>query len=370
MKPSKGRIVIKLGSSTLTRGGRKLNRAHMLEIVRSVHAMMEDGWEVALVSSGAMAAGREIMGFPKLPPELRVKQMLSSAGQVRLFEIWADLFDIYNLKTGQLLLTKADLENRERYLNARDTLGALFEYGVVPVINENDAVSTSEIKIGDNDTLAALIGVLAEARLVILLTDQKGLYDADPRKDPNARLIRRVGKVDDSILKLAGGAGSDLGTGGMLTKIRAAAIAQEAGVGLVIASGDRPQDLPALASGSGEGTYFTPSDHPSLSRKAWLSSATISQGLITVDDGAARALEQHGSSLLPSGIRKVDGDFVRGATIDIADASGKVIARGLSRYSSGELRLIAGAHSGDIEGILGFTHGDVAVHRDDLVLRQ
>lgn len=369
MNKTKGRIIVKLGSSTLTRGGRALNRAHMLEIVRAVHSLIDDGYEVALVSSGAMAAGREIMDFPKLPPELRIKQMLSSAGQVRLFEIWADLFEIYGQKIGQLLLTKADLENRERYLNARDTLLTLFEYGVVPVINENDAVSTSEIKIGDNDTLASLIGVLAEADLVVLLTDQNGLYDKDPRKNADARLIKRVDRVDESVLALAGGAGSDLGTGGMLTKIRAAQIAQRAGVGMVIASGDRPQDLKALVEGSGRGTYFTPSDHPSLSRKSWLSSATISQGLIRVDNGAKNALERKGSSLLPSGIKEVTGEFLRGATVDIADESGRVIARGISRYSSGELKKIAGVHSDAIEGILGFTHGDVAVHRDDLVLK-
>ncbi len=369
MSATPGRVVIKLGTSTLTGGTAFLDRERMLETVRAVSALHREGWQVAVVSSGAVAAGREALGGPKLPSDTCYKQMLSSVGQGRLFEIWEDLFSIYKLRIGQLLLTRADLENRERYLNARETLQALFEYDVIPVINENDALSVSDIKIGDNDTLAALIGVMIDAKKVILLTDQDGLYSADPRADKNARLIRSVPEVNAEILALAGGAGSAQGTGGMATKVRAASVATSAGVGFVIASGNNPQQLPALARGEGVGTFFEPSRHPVLQRKSWLSSATISQGRIIVDAGAARALAQKGSSLLPSGIVRVEGDFLRGAIVDIAGADGKELARGIARYGSDDLRLIRGRHSDEIENILGFTHGAVAVHRDDLALR-
>lgn len=362
------KLVLKLGTSTLTGGTRKINRSCMLEIVRALRILIERGWQVAVVSSGAIAAGRELLGYPNLPSELCYKQMLSAAGQGKLFEIWEDLFSIYDLHIGQLLLTKADLENRERYLNARDTLTAMLDYGVIPVINENDAVAVSEIKVGDNDNLAALIGVLIEADEVILLTDQKGLYTADPRKDKDARLIDEVACIDERITALCGGSGSSLGTGGMATKVAAAKVATDAGVKLIIAEGSNPAQLPDLAEGKGVGTVFLPSDHPVLSRKSWLSSATIAQGRVIVDAGAANAILHKGSSLLPKGIKQVEGNFTRGATVDIVDAGGHNIARGLTRYGAEDLMRIAGKHSHEIESILGFMHGDEAVHRDDLAL--
>lgn len=366
---AKKKIVIKLGTSTLTGGTKKLNRASMLEIVRAVQRLIEKGFEVAVVSSGAIAAGRELLNYPDLPSDVSYKQMLSAVGQGKLFEIWEDLFSIYGLHIGQLLLTKADLENRERYLNARDTLLTMLDYGVVPVINENDAVAISEIKVGDNDNLAALIGVLIEADTVILLTDQKGLYTADPRHDPDARLISVVEKIDEHIISLCGGSGTSLGTGGMATKVAAAKTATDAGVKLIICEGSNPDQIPSLAQGHGVGTVFMPSVHPVESRKSWLSSATIAQGEIVVDDGARSALLKKGSSLLPRGITRVDGHFMRGATVDIKDLSGVVIARGITRYGADDLRRIQGHHSHEIESILGFMHGDEAIHRDDLVLK-
>lgn len=368
MKSKKRKLIVKLGTSTLTGGSKRLNRAMMLEIVKVVHKLTSEGWQVAVVSSGAMAAGRELLGHPELPRDVCYKQMLSSVGQGKLFEIWEDLFAIYDLRIGQLLLTKADLESRERYLNARDTVDALFEYGVIPVINENDAVAVSEIKVGDNDNLAALVAVLVEADDVVLLTDQKGLYTADPRKDPKAELIRTVETIDERIVALCGGSGTDLGTGGMATKVAAAKVATAAGVRLIIASGDRPEQIPDLLEGRGEGTTFLPSEQRVLSRKSWLSSATICQGSLIVDEGAEKALADKGSSLLPKGLREIQGDFVRGAAVEIVNAKGQAIARGLTRYGSEDLRKIAGHHSHEIEDLLGFTHGDVAVHRDDLVL--
>ena len=365
---NKKKLVVKLGTSTLTGGSNKLNRASMLEIVRAIRSLVTNGWQVAVVSSGAIAAGRELLGYPDLPSQMCYKQMLSAAGQGKLFEIWEDLFSIYNLHIGQLLLTKADLENRERYLNARDTLSAMLDYGVIPIINENDAVAVSEIKVGDNDNLAALIGVLIEADEVILLTDQKGLYTSDPRKDPKATLISTVEHIDEKIVALCGGSGTTLGTGGMATKVAAAKIATDAGVKLVIAEGSNPAQLPALAEGTGLGTTFLPSKHPVLSRKSWLSSATIAQGRVLVDAGAENALLHKGSSLLPKGIKSVEGNFSRGATVDIVSLDGRNIARGITRYSSDDLKRISGKHSHEIEEILGFMHGAEAVHRDDLAL--
>ena len=248
-------IVIKLGTSTLTHGSKKLDRAHMLEIVRVVHKLVEQHAKVILVSSGAMAAGRELLGYPDLPKDVRYKQMLASIGQVKLIEEWAQLFSIYSLNVGQILITRADLESRERYLNARDTLFAQLELGIIPIINENDAVSISEIKVGDNDNLAALSAVLVEADKVILLTDQDGLYTADPRKNKDAKLIRNVDTIDEHIIEIAGGSGTTLGTGGMATKIKAAQVATQAGVEMIIASGENPSIILELVHGQGNATF-------------------------------------------------------------------------------------------------------------------
>ena len=239
---------------------------------------------------------------------------------------------------------------------------------MVPIINENDAVSVSEIKVGDNDNLAALSGVLVEADKVILLTDQKGLYTGDPRHDPEAKLIRTVDKIDEHIIEIAGGSGTSLGTGGMATKIKAAKVATEAGVELIIASGSNPSMLVDVINKNAECTVFLPSKNPVLARKSWISTATLAVGSIYIDDGATNALLTSGSSLLPKGITSIKGDFLRGSTVEIRNSDDRIIARGLTRYSSDELNLIAKKRSSEIEKTLGFSHGDVAVHRDDLVL--
>lgn len=361
-------IVIKLGTSTLTHGGKKLDRAHMLEIVRVVAKMREAGHKVTLVSSGAMAAGRELVeNAYSLPPVLSSKQLLASVGQGRLIEVWASLFAIYGIHIGQLLLTRADLENRERYLNARDTLFALLDNGIVPVINENDALSTAEIKVGDNDTLAAITACSIEADQLILLTDQKGLFDADPRSNPDAKLIAEVKEVDDKIFALAGGSGTSLGTGGMYTKVKAAKIATKGGVELVIASGSDPLLMLDLIEGKGEGTFFRTDANPMELRKVWLASTTKPSDSIVIDDGAAKALQERGSSLLPSGIVSIHGEFLRGAVVEISSKDGSVIGKGIVRYTSGECEAISGCKTDAIEERLGFSNG-VVIHRNDMVL--
>lgn len=361
-------IVIKVGTSTLTSGKTELNRAHMLEIVRTIAKIKQQGHKVTLVSSGAMAAGREVVkNAAQLPPVLSSKQLLASVGQGRLIEAWESLFAIYGIHIGQLLLTRADLENRERFLNARDTIFALLEHDIVPVINENDALSTAEIKVGDNDTLGAITASLIEADKLILLTDQKGLYDADPRTNPDAKLIREVKVIDEKIIALAGGSGTSLGTGGMSTKVKAASIATAAGVELIIASGAEPQLMLELIYGRGEGTFFKTEKSPVELRKIWLASATKGTGSVIVDTGASQALTSRGSSLLPSGIVAVQGEFLRGAIVNIVNEQGEQLAKGIVRYSHAELDKIKGHKSDEIETLLGFSHG-VAVHRNDLVL--
>lgn len=361
-------VVIKLGSSTLTLGSKHLNRAHMLEVVRVIAGLKKAGYKVVLVSSGAVAAGREALGDPQLPALLSTKQLLASVGQGRLIEIWESLFAIYDIHIGQILLTGADLDDRERFLNARDTLKALLDFNIVPVINENDAVCIQEIKVGDNDNLAAITGMLAEAAQVILFTDQKGLYTKDPRKYADAKLIREIHEINDEIYELAGGAGTSLGTGGMATKVQAAAIALKAGMELIIASGDRPEIVFDLVKGEGEATFFKPVHSPLMARKQWLSSVAKSAGKIIIDDGAKEALVNKGASLLPSGIVKIQGEFYRGSVVTLCDLQGRELAKGVTRYSFDEVDRIKSKKSRDIDAILGFDHGAVVVHRDDLVI--
>jgi len=360
-------LVIKLGTSVLTQGTRALVRAHMLEIVRQCALAHEAGHRVIIVTSGGIAAGREHLGYPELPPTIASKQLLSAVGQSRLIQIWEQLFSIYNLHVGQMLLTPADLEDRERFLNARDTLRALLENGIVPVINENDAVATAEIKFGDNDNLSALVAMLAEADLLLLLTDQDGLFTADPRSNKNAALIPRIERIDDSVRALAGGAVSGLGTGGMWTKIQAAEVATRAGITVVIASGAKPLAISRILEDKGVGTRFLPSQSPLESRKRWIFGARPA-GNLCIDAGAAKALRGGKSSLLPAGITEVKGCFSRGEVVRVFGPDGTDIAHGVTRYGSEALDRIKGKQSAEIEALLGYAYGPVAVHRDDLIM--
>ena len=365
---NKKTIVVKFGTSTLTQGSPKLNSPHMMEIVRQIAQLHNDGFRIVIVTSGAIAAGRHYLNHPQLPPTIASKQLLAAVGQSQLIQAWEKLFAIYDIHIGQLLLTRADIEDRERFLNARDTLHALLDNHIIPVINENDAVATAEIKVGDNDNLSALVAILVQAEQLYLLTDQQGLFDSDPRKNPAAKLIPVVEQITDHIRSIAGGSGTNLGTGGMMTKIIAADVATRSGIETIIAPGNRPNVIADLAYEQNIGTKFSAHLSDQLeSRKQWLFAAP-SAGIITIDNGAQNAILEQNKSLLPAGIINVEGRFSRGEVVKIRTQSGKDIALGMPRYNSDALQLIKGRKSADIENVLGYEYGAVAMHRDDMII--
>ena len=361
------RIVIKLGSSVLTRGTLRLNRQRILELAQQIARLHDQGYEPIVVTSGAQAAGRERLGFPNLGKSVPAKQMLSAVGQGQLMRVYADLFDIFSVATAQILLTWDDLSNRERYLNARDTLSTLIEQKIIPIVNENDTIATQEIRVGDNDNLSALVASVVDADLLIILTDQPGIYTADPRVDPDAALISDITEISDDLFQLAGGAGSSSGTGGMVTKLQAAQVASRSGINTVIASGSEIDVIGRIVAGEKIGTRIDASNDRSESRKRWLLTDRA-QGSLLVDDGAARVLRKGGASLLPVGIREVEGEFERGAAVCVRDAAGRDIAQGLTNYGSDDLRKIRGAKSSAIVDILGYSYGDAVLHRNNLAL--
>jgi glutamate 5-kinase len=362
------RIVIKIGTSVLTGGTTNLDRPRMVELARQCAELHARGKEIILCSSGAIAVGRERLGFPELAPTISNKQMLAAVGQSRLMQMWERYFDIYGLHVGQILLTRGDVENRGRFLNARDALQALLDQRIVPIVNENDAVTTDEIKVGDNDNLSALVSVLTDADLLVLLTDQPGLFTADPRTNPEAQLITEVKEIDETLRKLAGGSVSGLGVGGMSTKLQAADVARRAGTDVIIASGHAPNVIVQAVAGEQAGTHFAALENPLESRKRWIYAGPKVSGFVVIDAGAQDALCKHGRSLLPAGILSVHGDFQRGDAITIRSISGETLARGITRYSSADMRQISGSQSDEIEGRLGYAYGPVAVHRNDLIL--
>ncbi|MGL0951756.1 glutamate 5-kinase [Vibrio vulnificus] len=363
-------IVVKLGTSVLTGGTLALDRAHMVELARQCAELKKQGHSVVVVSSGAIAAGREHLGCPALPNAMASKQLLAAVGQSQLIQTWESLFALYGIKIGQMLLTRADLEDRERFLNARDTINALVENGIIPVVNENDAVATSEIKVGDNDNLSALVGILCGADKLLLLTDQKGLYTADPRKDPNAELIKEVKVIDDTLRKIAGGSGTTLGTGGMATKLQAADIARRAGIEVIIAAGRGQNVIFDALSPAPQGTRFLPCEEALENRKRWILAGPAASGDIVIDQGAVKAVVEKGSSLLAKGVTKVLGEFSRGEVVRVTDAQGHLVARGIASYSNQDMAKIAGKHSKDIISILGYDYGSEVIHRDDMVVIQ
>lgn len=365
---TKKTIVVKFGTSTLTQGTPKLNSPHMVEIVRQIAQLHHDGFRIVIVTSGAIAAGRHYLNHPSLPPTIASKQLLAAVGQSQLIQAWERLFAIYDIHIGQILLTRADIEDRERFLNARDTLHALLDNQIIPVINENDAVATAEIKVGDNDNLSALVAILVQAEQLYLLTDQQGLFDSDPRKNPDAKLIPIVEQITDHIRAIAGGSGTNLGTGGMMTKIIAADVATRSGIETIIAPGNQPNVIADLAYDHNIGTKFIAHQSDRLeSRKQWLFAAP-SVGIITIDDGAEHAMLIQNKSLLPAGIIAIEGCFSRGEVVKLRTQSGKDIALGMPRYNSDALQLIKGKKSTEIEFILGYEYGSVAMHRDDLII--
>jgi glutamate 5-kinase len=363
------RIIVKLGTSTLTAGTTRLSAPRIIDLVRQMASLRSQGSEVILVSSGAMAAGRESLHFPHLPKDIPAKQMLAAVGQPRLMSLYAQIFGFYGLTVAQVLLTRTDLSHRRSYLNSRNTLVALLASGVVPIINENDTVATEEIRVGDNDNLSALVANLIETDLLILLTDQPGLFTADPRQDPAARLITQVATPDipETLWQAAGGTANGLGTGGMVTKLQAADLARRCGATVVIARGGDPDVLVRIAAGEALGTSFLPVATALESRKRYILAGGSATGIVYVDDGAARALN-HGSSLLPVGIKRIEGSFERGDTVRVASASGQEIARGLVNYASNDIIRILGQRSEEIERILGFAYGEEVIHRNNLVM--
>ena len=363
-------IVVKLGTSVLTGGTAHLDRAHMVELVRQCAELKKQGHSVVMVSSGAMAAGREHLDYPELPRSMASRQLLAAVGQSQLIQTWESLFSIYDLKIGQMLLTRADMEDRERFLNARDTINALVDNDIIPVVNENDAVATAEIKVGDNDNLSALVGILCGADKLLLLTDQPGLFTADPRKNPDAELIREVVTIDDTLRKIAGGSGTTLGTGGMATKLQAADIARRAGIEVIIAAGSARNVIADSISDTPPGTRFLPLEEALENRKRWILAGPMASGDIIIDDGAVSAVIQRGSSLLAKGVTEVTGHFDRGEVARVRNLEGKLIAKGIASYSSADLAKITGKHSNEIGTILGYEYGSEVMHRDDLVVIQ
>ncbi len=362
------RIVVKVGSSLVTNEGRGLDEQAIGEWCRQLSALVRDGREVIMVSSGAIAEGMKRLGWTTRPHELHELQAAAAVGQMGLAQMYETKLRENGLGSAQVLLTHADLADRERYLNARSTLLTLLAHGVLPVINENDTVVNDEIKFGDNDTLGALVANLVEADALVILTDQKGLYSADPRKDPNATLVH-VAKAGDAKLEdMAGGAGSSIGKGGMITKILAAKRAAGSGASTVIAWGREPDALLRLAQGEAIGTLLVAPTHKQQARKQWMADHLQLRGAVSIDAGAVNKLLGEGKSLLPIGMVVVEGDFSRGEVIAIRDPQGVEVARGLANYASAEARLLCRKASGEIEKLLGYVAEPEMVHRDNLVL--
>lgn len=363
------RIVIKIGTSTLTNSTPYLAPPLLVEVARQAAQLQADGHQVIFVSSGAIAIGRERLGFPQLPKDIPAKQMLAAVGQPRLMALYEQIFGLYGVTVAQILLTRMDLASRRRYLNARNTLIALIEQKVIPIVNENDTVGTEEIRVGDNDNLSALIANLVDANWLILLTDQPGLYTADPRANPEAQLVEEIAtrEISPELWRAAGGSETGLGTGGMITKLQAADLARRSGAACVIASGKEPSVLLRIIEGERIGTYFSPIATSIESRKRYILSARKAPGLLSVDDGAAQAIRK-GGSLLPIGMTAVEGNFERGDTVRIAKLDGGEFARGIVNYGSRDLARIVRRPSDEIESILGYHFGDEVIHRNDLVL--
>ena len=370
------RLVVKVGTNTLTGGEDHLSRSQMSVVARQIAQLVKDGHQVTLVSSGAIVAGRDALrtadgkssaATAGRRKDIPFKQVLAAVGQAKLMQTWDDLFAREDIVIAQTLLTRGDLADRQGYLNARNTLLALLERKVVPVVNENDVVATEEIRIGDNDNLSALVANLIDADLLILLTDQAGLYTADPRRSDSATLIAEVPVISDEIVALAEGAGTVRGTGGMLTKIQAARLATESGVTVLVAGGATENVLVKAVKGEPVGTRFPSNRTRMESRKRWILSGLAGKAAAHIDAGAASAMGR-GRSLLPAGVVRVKGPFDRGDSVNIVGPEGKPIGCGVANYSSTDLDRIKGCRSAQIAGILGFHFGDEVIHRNNVVM--
>ncbi|ACX51358.1 glutamate 5-kinase [Ammonifex degensii KC4] len=363
------RLVVKVGTSSITLPSGELNLEQIAKLVDELAAVHREGKEVLLVSSGAIGAGMGRLGLRSRPRTIPEKQACAAVGQGLLMQIYERFFSSHGITVGQVLLTRDDFAHRRRFLNARNTLLTLLEYRVVPIINENDTVAVEEIRLGDNDTLSALVASLINAELLLILSDVDGLYTGDPRRDPQARLISEVKELTPEIWALAGGPGSQVGSGGMLTKLEAARIAGRSGCTLVIARASLPGVIRRVLAGEEIGTVFFPREKLREKRR-WLLFGAQVKGKIYVDAGAAKALREGGKSLLPSGIVGVEGNFEAGHAVSIVDPEGKEIARGLVNYSAAEVEQIKGCKTCEIEAVLGSRLYDEVVHRDNLVLQE
>ncbi len=362
------RLVVKVGSSLVTNDGRGLDRAAIERWTAQIAKLRSAGKQVILVSSGAIAEGMQRLGWTKRPHAVHELQAAAAVGQMGLVQCYEACFREHGIATAQVLLTHSDMADRQRYLNARSTLRTLLDLGVIPVINENDTVVTDEIKVGDNDTLGSLVTNLVEADVLVILTDQAGLFDADPRREPKAKLIPEAVAGDPALEAFAGSAGSAISKGGMLTKVLAARRAARSGAHTVIVSGREPEVLTRLAAGECIGTQLTASTMALAARKQWMADHLTVSGRLTLDAGAVRALATGGKSLLPIGVMSVSGEFERGAVVALAGPDGVEIARGLVNYASAEARLIVRKPSSEIEAILGYVDEPELIHRDNLVL--
>ena len=365
------RIVVKVGTSTLTNENGHLDIEKIRKIVLELSNLQDKGYDVILVSSGAVGAGMGLLNINEKPKTLAEKQMLSAVGQVSLMQIYQTLFKEHNKIVGQLLLTKEEFSNRKRYLNMRNVCNAFLKRKIIPIINENDAIVSNalKIKVGDNDTMSALVSGLIDADLLIILSDIDGLYNKNPRKYEDANLIHIVGDINEDIKNMAGAEGSKFGTGGMITKIIAAEMVTKIGTSLVIASGDEPKNITRIVEKENIGTLFVKKNKKISLRKYWLAYGPSKEGALTIDNGAKTALK-NGKSLLSVGIKSVEGTFDKGAIVEIEDLKGKVIATGISNYSSEEINLIKGEQSENIEEILGYKYDDAVIHIDNVAMKK
>ena len=362
------RIVVKVGSSLVTDEGRGLDEQAIGHWCEQLAALVRQGRQVIMVSSGAVAEGMKRLGWAARPKEIHELQAAAAVGQMGLVQMYETKLRASGIGSAQVLLTHADLADRERYLNARSTLLTLLQLGVVPVINENDTVVNDEIKFGDNDTLGALVANLVEADVLVILTDQKGLYTADPRKDPSAEFVHAARAGDPELERMAGGAGSGIGKGGMITKILAAKRAAGSGASTLIAWGREHDVLLRLSQGEGIGTWLLAQTPKAQARKRWMADHLQLRGSVIVDAGAVAKLTEEGKSLLPVGMVSVEGDFARGDVIAVRSPDGAEIARGLANYASAEARLICRKPSSEFEGLLGYVAEPEMIHRDNLVV--
>jgi glutamate 5-kinase len=365
------RIVAKFGTSLLTSGTDHLDLQVMSSLVEQIARLHRQGKEIVIISSGAIASGRQRLRKVQERKNTPFKQVLASVGQSHLMHTYEQLFSQHDITIAQALLTKGALSDRSGYLNARNTLLALIELGIICIVNENDVVDIDEIeglKFGDNDNLSAMVANLVDADLLALLTDIGGLYTADPRYNPEAQLIRRVDKIDAEIERMASNTASRQGIGGMAAKVEAAELAIASGVNVIIADGREPDILVKISQGEDTGTFFPAQVNKMESKKRWMLSGLASKGKVTVDKGAVLALKEQNKSLLPAGIMKAGGEFHRGDIVDILDEKGKRVGCGISNYSSADLAIIGGKHSDKILSLLGYDYGDEAIHRNNMVL--